>query len=58
MVVDAPIVAGNVFWSMVSGALFWPPIVGMPMTDAERALITDELIETFLGRYASDREPS
>jgi TetR/AcrR family transcriptional regulator of autoinduction and epiphytic fitness len=49
--VPAPIVAANVFWAMVTGALFWPPIFGMPMSDVEKAVITEEMIATFLARY-------
>lgn len=49
--VDAPIIAANVFWAMVSGALFWPPVFGMQITDVEKALMTDEMIATFLSRY-------
>ncbi len=50
--VVSPILAANVFWSMVTGALFWPTVFGMPMTDAERELITREMIATFLSHHA------
>jgi TetR/AcrR family transcriptional regulator of autoinduction and epiphytic fitness len=51
MNVDMPIVAANVFWAMVTGALFWPQVFGMAMTAGEKAMITHELIKTFLSRY-------
>jgi len=51
MNVDMPIIAANVFWAMVTGALFWPQVFGMPMTADEKAIITHELIKTFLARY-------
>lgn len=49
--VPIPIIAANVFWAMITGALFWPAVFGMPMTADEKAIITRELIETFLTRY-------
>jgi TetR/AcrR family transcriptional regulator of autoinduction and epiphytic fitness len=49
--VPIPIIAANVFWAMVTGALFWPEVFGMPMTADEKTIITHELIETFLTRY-------
>ncbi|MCG8418858.1 MAG: TetR/AcrR family transcriptional regulator [Proteobacteria bacterium] len=51
MKVDVPSLAGTIFWAMVTGALFWPRVFGLPMTEAETELITAELIETFLSRY-------
>lgn len=49
--VDSPILAANVFWAMVTGALFWPMVFGMPITATEKTAITDEMIATFLSRY-------
>lgn len=49
--VDEPVIAANVFWAMVTGGLFWPLVLGMPLTEGERALMTRELIATFLSRY-------
>jgi len=44
-------VAAQLFWAMVSGALFWPQIFDAPMSDALRAAAADEVIETFLCRF-------
>ena len=43
--------AANLFWSIVSGALFWPQLFNDPMPADEIQLLKDELIETFLSRY-------
>lgn len=53
MKVPSALVAANVFWAMVTGALFWPQVFGMPMTEVEKTVITNELIATFLSRYSA-----
>ncbi|MCG7584350.1 TetR/AcrR family transcriptional regulator [Photobacterium sp. OFAV2-7] len=51
---DNPPLAAEVFWSMVSGALFWPAIFQAPTLNRANDEIKNELIKTFLARYASD----
>lgn len=43
--------AANIFWSIISGALFWPQVFGPPMDEATTELLKSELIDTFLSRY-------
>ncbi len=49
--VPNPILASQLFWAMVGGALFWPQIFDAPMSDELRAIAADEVIETFLCRF-------
>lgn len=49
--VPNPLVAAQLFWAMVSGALFWPQIFNAVMADDLRAAAAEEVIETFLCRY-------
>jgi hypothetical protein len=49
--VPNPKLTANLFWSMVSGAFFWPAIFQEPMTASEIKQIQSELITTFLARY-------
>lgn len=51
--VPDPELAANVFWSMASGALFWPQLLEGPMPPEEREALTKEVVETFLARYRS-----
>lgn len=44
-------IAAQLFWAMVSGALFWPQVIDAPMSDALRAAAAEEVIETFLCRF-------
>ena len=49
--VPNPKLTANLFWSMVSGAFFWPAIFQGPMPDSEIKQIQTELITIFLARY-------
>lgn len=49
--VPNPFLAGQLFWAMISGALFWPQVFDMPMSDAVRAAAAEEVIATFLARF-------
>jgi TetR/AcrR family transcriptional regulator of autoinduction and epiphytic fitness len=43
--------AADLFWSMVSGALFWPQLFVGPMPIKVRKRISADVIETFLCRF-------
>lgn len=45
--------AAGVFWSLVSGALFWPQLVKGPLDQTTISVLKEELIKTFLARYAA-----
>ncbi len=49
--VPNPKLTANLFWSMVSGAFFWPAIFQGPMLNTEMEQIQSELITIFLFRY-------
>lgn len=51
-VADATL-AAEVFWGMVSGALFWPQVVQGPMPAARAEELEAELIRTFLAGVAT-----
>jgi len=51
LVVPEPLVAAQLFWAMVSGALFWPQVFDVPIDDNLKARAIDEIIETFLVRF-------
>ena len=53
---DVP-TAAQIFWAMVSGALFWPTVFDMPLPPEERDGITQELVLTFLARYRAENSP-
>ncbi len=50
--VPDPEISSKVFWGMVAGTLFWPQIFEEPYTPERREKLMDELILTFLARYA------
>lgn len=52
--VTDPDVAAAVFWSMVSGAFFWPAIFYGPLPVAEAERLKTEILEMFLQRYLPD----
>lgn len=43
--------AAAIFWSMVSGALSWPQLIGGPLPAAQLQPIRAEIVATFLTRY-------
>ncbi len=49
-----PKIACQLFWGMVAGTLFWPPIFEAPQPAETRERLLDELIATFLDRYRVD----
>ena len=49
--VESPELAAQVFWAMVSGAIFWPQALEGPMDDERAATLKAELIRTFLARH-------
>lgn len=49
--IDNPELAANVFWSMVSGALFWPQLFQEAPDPATSQTLKNELIQVFLSRY-------
>lgn len=51
MRVTRPARAAELFWSMVSGALFWPQVIQGPMPEKKRAQVTKDVIDTFVCRY-------
>ena len=51
MRVTQPARAADLFWSMVSGALFWPQVIEGPMDSKKRAQVTKDVIDTFVCRY-------
>ena len=51
--VPNPELAANMFSSMARGALLWPQLLQGPIDPAEREVIMNELVATFLARYRS-----
>ncbi len=49
--VTRPARAADLFWSMVSGALFWPQVMEGPMNAKTRTQVTKDVIDTFVCRY-------
>lgn len=49
--VPDPAFAAGIFYSMASGALFWPQVFEGPMKPDVLARTTKEIVETFLCRY-------
>ena len=52
--VSEPEVAAAVFWSMVTGAFFWPAIFYGPLPADEAKRLKTEMIEMFLQPYLPD----
>jgi TetR/AcrR family transcriptional regulator of autoinduction and epiphytic fitness len=52
--VESATLSAEVFWAMVSGALFWPHVVQGPMPAAEAKALERELIRTFLEAHRVD----
>ena len=50
--VDDPELAAEMFWAMAGGALFWPQLLEGRMDAARRDLLTRQVVQTFLARYA------
>ena len=48
-----PELAANLFWSLASGALFWPQLLEGRMDPEESERMTQEVVATFLARYRS-----
>ncbi len=48
---DNPELVAEIFWAMVSGALFWPQIFHSTFPDEHIQTLKDEIIATFLCRY-------
>ena len=44
--------ATELFWGMVSGTLFWPLVFGEPPGPERENELVEELVSTFVGRYA------
>jgi TetR/AcrR family transcriptional regulator of autoinduction and epiphytic fitness len=53
MSVPDPKLAADLFWSMVSGAVFWPQLFEGPMPVKVRRRIVAEVVETFLCRFGT-----
>ncbi len=51
MVVPDPTRAADLFWNMVSGALFWPQLFLGPLPAKHRDEAIEDIVETFLCRY-------
>lgn len=51
MKIDNANLAAEVFWSLFSGAFFWPPILMGPVAKSERDKLKKEFIEVFISRY-------
>ena len=51
--VPDPELAANLFWSLASGALFWPQLLEGRMDPDESERMTQEVVATFLARYRS-----
>lgn len=51
--VDDPDVAANVFWSMFSGAFFWPAILQGPVEVDCGEKLKKAFLDTFLARYGN-----
>jgi TetR/AcrR family transcriptional regulator of autoinduction and epiphytic fitness len=51
MVVPDPTRAADLFWNMVSGALFWPQLFLGPLPVKHRDEAIEDIVETFLCRY-------
>jgi TetR/AcrR family transcriptional regulator of autoinduction and epiphytic fitness len=49
--VENPALAAQVFWAMISGALFWPQVIQGPMDPGIEELLRTELVKTFLARF-------
>ena len=52
LAVDDPNLGALVFWSMVSGAIFWPSAMQGPMDPRFVQAITEELVRVFLSAYS------
>jgi len=52
--VKDPTLAADLFWAMVSGALFWPQLFDGPMSARVRKRITAEVVDTFLCRFRTN----
>ena len=50
--VPDPELAASLFWATAGGALFWPVAIGLPPDPQSRERMIEELVETFLMRYA------
>lgn len=55
--VTDPALSAQVFWGMVSGALFWPQALGGTLDPEVETVLRAELIQTFLARYAPASAP-
>lgn len=51
--IDDPERAANLFWSLASGALFWPQLLEGRIAPDESDRIIDEVVAMFLARYRS-----
>ncbi|UCH28985.1 MAG: TetR/AcrR family transcriptional regulator [Myxococcales bacterium] len=51
--VPNPELAASMFWAMAAGALFWPQLLEGGIDPAERDVIMNEVVQTFLARYRS-----
>ena len=50
--VEDPTLAAQVFWAMVSGALFWPQVLQGPMDRGLIRIVREELVRVFLAGYS------
>ena len=55
--VDDPQLAAQLFWSTVSGAFFWPHLLGAGMSSEEATRFKSEMIRLFLTTYAPEGSP-
>ncbi len=51
MNLNDPQLAADIFWSMVSGGVFWPAIFEEPKMEEDIQQLKQEIIDTFLLRY-------
>ena len=45
--------AAGVFWSLVTGSLFWPQVIKGPLDSTTIQVLKEEMIRTFLCRYGA-----
>jgi TetR/AcrR family transcriptional regulator of autoinduction and epiphytic fitness len=55
LAVADPSRAADLFWNMVSGALFWPQLFLGPLPAKQRDDAIEDIVETFLCRFAPAR---
>lgn len=49
--VPDPARAAQLFWALASGLLFWPQVLGGPLSPKSKDESVDDVVQTFLARY-------